>query len=303
MNLRDLKYFVALADTLHFSKAAKLCFVSQPSLSIQIKKLEMTLGVELLERTSRSVLLTDIGKIIAEQAREILDRADAIQELAKQAQDPFSGELNLGVIPTLTSYLLPHLLPELAKTESFPKLSIYLAEQQTAELIFNLKQGKLDAALISLPLLNEDFTVQPLFEEELVLAVSEKHSLAREKIIHPADLSGRAILLLEEGHCLRDQALLFCHANQIEEATHFRATSLEILRYMAASNMGITMMPRLACGSKDGLSYVSFKAPKPKRTIGMIWRSSSAKKILLMRMVEHIRRLMSKQSGIKVIKN
>lgn len=302
MNLRDLKYFVALADSRHFSKAAKACFVSQPSLSIQIKKLETTLGVELIERTSRSVLLTDIGKIIAEQARELLQQAAAIQEIAKQAQDPFSGELNLGVIPTLTTYLLPHLMPELAKTESFPKLSIYLAEQQTTSLLLNLKQGKLDAALLSLPVSNEDFIVQPLFEEELLLAVPKNNPLATQKTIKPSDLNGKALLLLEDGHCLRDQALALCQRTQAFEAKNFRAANLEILRYMVASQMGITLMPHLACNPKDGLCYLPFKSPQPTRTIGMVWRASSAKKLLLMKMVEHIRRLMSKQPGVKVIK-
>jgi LysR family hydrogen peroxide-inducible transcriptional activator len=302
MNLRDLKYFVALADSRHFSKAAKACFVSQPSLSIQIKKLEATLGVDLLERTSRSVLLTDVGKVIAEQARELLQRAAALEEIAKQAQDPFSGELNMGVIPTLTPYLLPHLMPEFAKTESFPKLSIYLAEQQTASLQLNLKQGKLDAAFLSLPLETDGLIVQPLFEEELCLAVPETHPLAKQKTIRPADLNGQSLLLLEEGHCLRDQALALCQRSQAFEAKHFRAASLEILRYMVASKMGLTLMPYLACQAKDRIAYLPFTHPRPKRTIGMVWRAASAKKLLLMRMVEQIRHLMSKQPGIKVIK-
>ena len=142
MNLRDLKYFVALADERHFGKAADACFVSQPSLSIQIQKLEKSLGVKLLERSSRSVLLTDIGKVIAEQARELLQRADTIREFAKQAQDPLSGELNVGLISTLIPYLLPHLLPELVKTESFPKLKIYLTEHHIPRMAYLfLKKG------------------------------------------------------------------------------------------------------------------------------------------------------------------
>ncbi|HVE44563.1 MAG TPA: LysR substrate-binding domain-containing protein [Gammaproteobacteria bacterium] len=301
MNLRDLKYFVTLAETKHFSKAAKACFVSQPSLSIQIKKLETFLGVDLLERTSRSVLLTDIGKIIAEQARELLQQAETIQELAKSAQDPFSGELNLGVIPTLTSYLLPHLLPDLAKTESFPKLSIYLTEQQTSQLILGLKQGKLDAVILSLPVTHSEFTVQPLFEEELRLAVPERNSLAKKKIINATDLNGKHFILLEEGHCLRDQTILLCQKMHAEEAKNFRAASLEILRYMVSTNLGLTLMPTLACRPQQGLRYLPFAFPKPKRTIGIIWRSGSTKKLLLMRMVEHIRRLMSEQPGINII--
>jgi len=293
MNFRDLYYFVTLADTLHFGKAADTCFVSQPSLSIQIKKLETSLGVQLLERTSRSVLLTDIGKVIADEARELLQRVVGIKELAKSAQDPFSGKLNLGIIPTLTSYLLPHVLPELTQTESFPKLSVYLAEQQSHSLIANLKQGKLDAALLSLPVVDEDFSVQPLFEEELLLAVSKKHILSKKKTIQSSDLANQALLLLEEGHCLRDQALMLCQQTGAYEEKNFRAASLEILRYMVASHIGITLMPRLACRPHDNISFLPFAKSKPTRTIGIIWRRTSPKKLLLEKMVGHIIRLMS----------
>lgn len=303
MNLRDLEYFVAIADYRHFGKAAKACFVSQPSLSIQIKKLEVQLGIELIERTSRSVLLTDIGKAIAEQARVLLQQAAAIKEIAKSAHDPLSGQLNLGVISTLTAYLLPLVMPELIKTESFPKLSIYLAEQSDVELLANVKQGKLDAAFVSLPVMNEDLVVQPLFKEELMLAVPRNHSLARKKTIKPEDLDEKTLLLLEEGHCLRDQTFALFQQSPAYETNNFSATNLEILRHMVCFNGGMTVMPRLACYPNEQLRYLSFGTPKPTRTIGLIWRTTTPKKILLSKLVAHIKRLLMYQPGVTVIKN
>lgn len=302
VNLRDLKYFVAIADFQHFGKAAKACFISQPSLSIQIKKLENRLGVQLLERTSRSVLLTDIGKVVAEQARELLQRATSIEQIAKSAQDPFSGQLNLGVIPTLTSYLLPHVMPALSKTESFPKLSIYMAEQQSDSLLLNLKQGKLDAVILSLPVMDKDIDIEPLFEEELMLAVSQKHPLVKKKIIKFSDLKNDNLILLEHGHCLRDQVLGFCNGMNIQYSNKFSAAGLEVLRYMVCFDAGVTIMPRLACKPDDRLCYLSFTKPKPTRTIAIAWRSTTVKKLLLTKLVSHIKKLMSNHSGIKVQK-
>lgn len=293
MNTRDLTYFVALAEHKHFGKAAKACFVSQPSLSIQIKKLEESLGVALFERTNRSVLLTGIGKVIAEQARMLLQQAVAIKETANQAKDPFSGKLNLGVIPTLTTYILPHLMPDLVKTESFPKLSIFISELKTQSLLAHVKEGKLDAALISLPLPpdHEDLVMHSLFEDNLLLAVSKKHPLAQQKMIKQSDLKKQSLLLLEEGHCLRDQALSICHTTQ--EAKHFKATNLEVIRYMVASNSGNTLMPQIARKSNDGICYLPIAAPQSKRTIAIVWRKTSGKRLLLEKITLHIKNLMA----------
>lgn len=288
MNLRDLHYFVALAEHKHFGKAAKSCFISQPSLSIQIKKLEAYLGVDLFERTSRSVLLTDIGKIVAEQARTLLQQASSIKEITKQAQDPFSGELKIGIIPTLSSYLLPHLLPELVKTESFPKLSVYLSELQSTTIIAKIHKGDLDAGLVALPANDDNLVVHSLFVEELLLAVSNQHALAKKKFIKTINLTKYPLLLLEEGHCLRDQALAL---GSIQEDKKISATSLEVLKFMVGLNIGITLMPFLACKPTDGLLYLPFKSPKLKRTIGMIWRKSSPKTLLLEKLKEHVVRL------------
>lgn len=293
MNLRDLKYFLALADKQHFGKAARACFVSQPSLSIQIKKLEEFLGVTLVERSHRSVILTEVGKRIAQEARELIQRESSIIAIAKAAQDPFSGQFNLGVIPTLTAYLFPLLMPELAKTESFPKLSIYLAEHQTKTLLSQLDNGELDAAIISLPIKHRDLHVEVLFKEELMLAVSKKHALAKQKMIKFAQLVDQSLLLLEEGHCLREQTLDICNQVGAIEETNFRASNLEILRHMVASQSGITLMPALARLPHDHIQYLSFSEHKPTRTIAIAWRKSNAKILLLEKMVMHIRRLMN----------
>ena len=299
MNIRDLKYLVALAEHCHFGKAADACFVSQPALSMQIKKLEEYLDVQLLERNNKSVFLTEAGKVMTEHARDILLRVDTMREVANQLKDPFSGELRLGVIPTLAPYLLPHIIPGLSKL--YPNLTFYLTEDTTPNLLLKLKQGKLDTALLALPLLDEDFFSLPLFEEEFVLAVPPNHELKKRKTAKLSDLENKTLLLLEDGHCLRDQALAVCHKVNASESTSFQATSLETLRYMVASNVGITLIPNLACRANDGVHYLPFNTPKPMRTIGMIWRPATAKKILLENIVNTIRKLMLKQKSIRVI--
>jgi LysR family hydrogen peroxide-inducible transcriptional activator len=299
MNIRDLKYLVSVADHCHFGKAAEACFVSQPALSMQIKKLEDTLGVQLIERTSKKIFLTEIGKLVTQQARDILFRVEAMREIANLARDPFCGELHLGVIPTLAPYLLPYIIPGLSKI--FPKLTIYLAEETTSNLLIKVSQGKLDGALLALPLVDEDFFALPLFEEEFVLAIPPNHPLAKRKIAKLSDLENKTLLLLEDGHCLRDQALTVCHRVNASESKSFRATSLETLRHMVASKAGITLMPKLACRSNDSVCYLPFNSPKPMRTIGMIWRPTTAKKILLESIVNQIRKLMIKQKIVRVI--
>lgn len=299
MNIRDLQYLVAMAEHNHFGIAAEACFVSQPALSMQIKKLESVLGVQLIERTSKSALLTEIGKLLTEHARDILYKVEVMKEAAKQAKDPYSGELHLGIIPTLAPYLLPHIIPVLSKL--FPKLTIYLVEEQTQVLITKLKQGKLDGALIGLPHVDEEFIALPIFEEEFLLAIPSNHPLSKRKIIRLPDLENKILLLLEDGHCMRDLALELCYRAKASEAKGFQATSLETLRHMVASKAGITLMPKLAYKSNDGICYLPFSSPKPARIVGMVWRSSSAKKILLQEMVVQIRKCMTKQKAVKII--
>ncbi len=299
MNFRDLTYLVALADHRHFGKAAKVCFVSQPALSMQIKKLEKHLGIQLLERTNKSVTLTAAGITLAEKARLVLQQAEEMREIAKLAKDPYSGELKIGIFPTLAPYLLPHIIPELKKI--FPKLSIYLIEEQSVSLTEKLNQGKLDTAILALPILNTKFKVHSLFEEEFMLATPAHHLLAKRKSINQSDLENKNLLLLEEGHCLREQALSLCFKVNAEETKSFRATSLETLRHMVATGIGITLMPKLACRTNDGIAYAPFTTPKPLRTIGMFWRKSTAKEKLLLDMAIHIKKIMAKQKLVKII--
>ncbi len=293
MNLRDLTYLVALAEHRHFGKAAETCFVSQPALSMQIKKLERYLGVQLLERTNKSVLLTEIGIVLAEKARQILTQVDELKETAKLAKDPYSGDLRIGIIPTLAPYLLPYIMQPLSS--AFPKLTLYLVEEQTAAIVKQLKEGKLDTIILALPILEDGFVTSPLFEEEFMLAVSGHHPFSKRKKIRQADLANENLLLLEDGHCLREQALALCQAANAFESKSFRATSLETLRHMVASGSGMTLIPQLACKTNDGITYLPFNQPKPSRVIGILWRISSAKEKLLNDIADKIKKIMSKK--------
>ncbi len=298
MNIRDLKYLVALADHGHFGKAAESCFVSQPALSMQIMKLEESLGIRLLERTNKSVLFTEPGILIVDRVRQILNQIEEVREIAKSAKDPYSGELKIGVFPTLAPYLLPLIVPKL--TKEYPKLSFYLVEEQTSLLIEKLKQGNIHAAILSLPVLEKSFSSALLFEEEFLLAIPTSHPLAKLKAVNQQDLDNKNLLLLEEGHCMRDQALSLCQKMQAHETQNFRGTSLETLRHMVTAGVGITLMPALACSSSDTISYVPFGSPKPMRSIGLYWRTTTTKQALLESIVTKIKSILKKQKTIKV---
>ena len=287
MNIRDLKYLVALREHRHFGKAADACFVSQPALSMQIKKLEECLGVQLLERTNKSVMFTVVGEIMIERARVVLNEVDEMKEIARQATDPFGGELRLGIFPTLAPYLLPHITPRLSK--KFPRLSLLLLEEKTGVLLEKLQQGKIDAAILALPVVETNLVHTPLFNEEFMLAVPRTHAFAKRKLIKPEELIDQPLLLLEEGHCLREQALSFCFQVSAVENQRFRATSLETLRHMVASGVGMTLMPKLACHANDSVAYIPFKTPKPNRSIGMVWRASTARQQALKEIAAVIR--------------
>lgn len=293
MNTRDLQYLVALSDHCHFGKAADACFVSQPALSMQIKKLEETLGIKLLERTNKSVLLTDTGIAITERARQILNQVEEMRDLAKLAKDPYSGELKIGIIPTLAPYLLPLIIPPLSK--KFPKISFYLIEEQTSVLIEKLKIGKLDAAFLAHPVIEASLSTSLLFEEEFLLAVPSRHPLAKRKVVKQNDLNNQNVLLLEEGHCMREQTLALCEKMNASETQSFRATSLETLRHMVAAGNGVTLIPKLAQQLNDSVSYIPFSSPKPMRSIGLYWRFSAAKKALLEDMASQIKQIINRQ--------
>lgn len=276
MNLRDLHYFVVLAEVKHFGEAAKRCYVSQPTLSMQIKKLEETLGVILFERTNKQVLLTDQGQALLGRAKKILTLIDEMKELARQSGDPFSGELRLGVIPTVAPYLLPLVMPTIK--QNLPQLNIWLIEDQTHQLVNQLEAGVLDAAIMAQPI-EGHFISHNLFEEFFYFACANTHPLAQAKIISINDLVNQQVLLLEEGHCLRDQAIAVCQMAKANEIADFTATSLETLRLMVQAGMGVTLLPALAARAQpsDLLKCIPFETPAPSRTLGLFWRSGTPK--------------------------
>lgn len=278
MNLRDLRYLVALADLRHFGKAANACFVSQPTLSTQIRKLEEELGVTLVERAPRKVMLTSTGQDIVARARRILADVDQMKEAAQRRRDPESGSLRLGVFPTLGPYLLPHVLPKLQVR--FPNLELLLVEEKSDVLLAHLREGKLDAALLALPVHDEQLHAQFLFEEPFVLAAPAQHPLASQPTLSMDDLTDHTLLLLEDGHCLRDQALDVCRLSGANEKAGFRATSLETLRQMVAAGIGVTLLPALSVHEPVvqpvNIRLVNFREPVPSRQIALVWRRSSA---------------------------
>jgi LysR family transcriptional regulator, hydrogen peroxide-inducible genes activator len=278
MNLRDLKYLVALADHKHFGRAATACFISQPTLSTQIRKLEEELGVALVERAPRRVMLTPAGRDAAERARRIVADVEEMREAARRSQNPEAGTVRLGIFPTLGPYLLPHVVARVR--ERFPQLELLLIEEKTEVILRQLREGRLDAGVLALPLHDDQLHLEFLFEEPFLLAVPETHALAAAKSLTMQDLAHESLLLLEDGHCLRDQALDVCHLAGAGEKSGFRATSLETLRQMVAANVGITLLPVLAVkppvASSQDVHLLPFDAPAPSRRIAMVWRRSSA---------------------------
>ena len=278
MNLRDLRYLIALADLRHFGHAAEACHVSQPTLSTQIRKLEAELGVALVERAPRHVMLTPVGVDIAERARRVLADVEQMREMARRTADPEAGSVRLGMFPTLGPYLLPHVVPKLRAR--FPKLELLLIEEKTAALLGMLRAGQLDAAVLALPLHEDWLETQFLFEEPFMLAVPRGHELASHRNLQLSELVDQNLLLLEEGHCLRDQALEVCSLAGAGEKEGFRATSLETLRQMVAAGVGMTLLPMLAVKppvpNSENIQLLSFKDPPPTRRLAMVWRRSSA---------------------------
>ncbi len=304
MNLRDLEYLVALHDHRHFGRAAAASFVSQPTLSTQLRKLEAHLGVELIERSSRSVIFTAVGEAVVERARRILSEAEDIETIARQARRPHAGTVRLGLFPTLGPYLLPHVVPTLHTR--FPGLELLLVEEKTGVLLDRLRAGTLDAAAVALPIDDEGLHVEPLFREDFVFAEPAGESGATpeggaaqdpdaDTPMRACDLQGEDLLLLTEGHCLRDQALEICHATGAAEHAGFRATSLETLRHMVAAGVGATLLPRLAVSApatpNPGIRLRPFEAPAPHRDIALTWRTSSPYRELLQEVAKVLRHL------------
>ena len=276
MNIRDLEYLVALAEFKHFRRAADSCHVSQPTLSGQIRKLEDELGIMLLERTSRKVLFTQQGLLLVEQARTVLREVKILQEMASLQGESMSGLLHIGLIPTIGPYLLPYIIPELHRL--YPKLEIYLHEAQTQQLLAQLDSGKLDCVILAQVKETEPFIEVPLFDEPMKLAIYQDHPWAKRSSIDMAELAGEKLLMLEDGHCLREQAMGFCFQAGAKDDSHYRATSLETLRNMVAAGSGITLLPDLSVPKetyRDGVYYLNCTKPEPKRSVILAYRPGS----------------------------
>ncbi len=247
MTLTELKYIVAVARERHFGRAAEACFVSQPTLSVAIKKLEDELGVQLFERGSTEVSITPIGTQIVEQAQRVLEEASAIKEIAKQGRDPLAGPLRLGVIHTISPYLLPALVPKMIRNAS--RMPLLLQEGLTIKLLEALRLGDIDVAILAEPFPNQGFVTQGVYDEPFVVAVPNQHPWARRKHVKSAELKEETMLLLGTGHCFRDQVLEVCpELSRYSQASAgiqktFEGSSLETIRHMVASGIGITVLP------------------------------------------------------------
>lgn len=275
MTLQDLRYVVAIAEHGHFGRAAAACNVGQPTLSIQIKNLESQLGVKLFERTTKLVSVTAVGTEIVGRARQVLAEVDAIMS-AGQTSEPLTGDFSLGVIPTLGPYVLPWLVPALKR--DYPALRLALREDLTASLLERLGSHRLDAALVALPVSGDRLETLALFDEPFWFAEPRGRKSAPAKPMGENELRGRSLLLLTEGHCLRDQALAICGAADSEADADFRATSLETIIQMVATGLGSTLLPAMACGGTLARSVSTRPlAAGVGRRIGLTWRRSYPK--------------------------
>ena len=274
--MKQLQYLVALADTRHFGRAAERCHITQSTLSAGIRDLESVLGTAVAERSNRHVLITRVGAQIAERAKALLRDAEEVMEVASAGRSPMTGEMRLGVIPTIGPFLLPRVLPGLR--ERFPELTVYLREEQTAPLLARLEDGELDAALIALPYETGDLDTRVILEDEFLFACNRDHALAGAGEVSLDALAGERLLLLEEGHCLRGHALDVCEMGDTIARAQFEASSLHTLVQMVAAGIGVTLVPGLAVDARiaegTGISLSRLAVPASRR-IGLAWRRTS----------------------------
>ncbi len=280
MTLTELRYIVAVARERHFGRAAEACFVSQPTLSVAVKKLEEELGVAIFERAKSEVSVTPIGERIVAQAQRALEEADAVRQVAKAGQDQLSGQLRVGAIYTIGPYLFPHLVPALH--ELAPKMPLLIEENFTTRLAERLRQGELDVIVIALPFDEPGIVTLPLYDEPFVAVLPEGHAWMGRKQVSVHELAGETLLLLGQGHCFRDQVLNVCPAcNRSAQglARTVEGSSLETIRHMVASGLGITVLPWTASGSASRyeqglLGFRPFDDPVPFRRVALAWRAS-----------------------------
>jgi LysR family hydrogen peroxide-inducible transcriptional activator len=272
MELHQLRYFLAVAQAANFSRAAEQCHVSQPSLSQQIQKLEDELGEKLFSRLKRSTVLTAAGEALRPRAARILSEVDAAKHDVEDASEHVRGHVSIGVLPTVAPYLLPAVLSLVAKES--PNIDVLIHEEPTARLLHVAAACEIDLAIVSLSIQDERFIVQTLFREELLLALPPGHRLAKRRAVHLADLEGERFILMKEGHCLGDQALRFCDRHALRPRVVFRSAQLETIQALVMSGVGISLIPEMARQTeRTGLPvYRSLAAPRPTRTISVLWR-------------------------------
>ena len=279
VSIKQLRYFSAVAQTGHFGMAAEQCSVTQPALSMQIQELEKQLGLQLLERARKGVNLTPSGREIAERATRVLADVNDLLDSARQLAGSFSGTLRLGAIPSIAPYLLPQLLPLIRAT--YPDLDLHLRETQTQKLLDELVDGQLDVVLLALPVEHADIETAALFEDRFLLALPASRKIASRVRATPDLLRNDRLLLLEEGHCLRDQALAFCDLRKVERIDMFGASSLSTLAQMVANGLGLTLLPEISVDletRRADLRLMRFAEPEPSRIVGLAWRSTSPRK-------------------------
>lgn len=280
ISLRQLRYFDALARHRHFGRAAAECAVTQPALSMQIRELEQQLGAVLVERRGNGgVRLTEIGAGVAARAKRILGETRDLMDFARPLGNPLAGGLRLGVIPTVAPYLLPRILPRLQ--EAHPDLRLNVHETRTEPLLAELIAGTLDAVVVALPAGGDALETLPLFDDAFLLAAPASDPLPANARVEAAQLAGRKLILLEEGHCLRDQALAFCALAQPDAVTSLGATSLTTVMQLVANGYGVTLLPEIAAEAEirdQRVKLLRFAAPEPKRVIGLAWRATSPRR-------------------------
>ena len=279
LTLRQLRYLRALAQHRHFGRAADACAVTQPALSMQIRELEKTLGVELVERRPGEIVLTDIGAEVVRRADRLLAAERDLIDFARHRGQPLTGRLQLGVIPTLAPYVLPKILPMLHRR--YPELRLELRETQTRLLLEELAGGSLDAAMLALPLDDPEFETLRLFDDPFLLAVPATDPRPETTRVTPDSIDQARLILLEEGHCLRDQALTYCHDPRRNATMGLGATSLATVMQMVANGFGITLVPRVAVNVEvrdERIKLLRFTSPEPGRTVGLAWRRTSPRK-------------------------
>ena len=282
MTLTELRYIIAVARERHFGRAAKACFVSQPTLSVAVRKLEDELGVAIFERGKGEITVTDPGMKIVEQAQRVLEETNKIRQLCEQGRDQLSGPLRIGAIHTIGPYLFPGLIPDLA--EQAPGLQLAIEENYTATLSEKPKHGELDVIIVSLPFSESGIETTALYDEPFVVLLPASHPLSAEESIETTQLQNESVLLLGKGHCFRDQILEFCkecgHSGVLGDSiqSSIEGGSLETIRYMVASGLGITVLPCSAAGadkfSQRLLQIRRFKGEQPQRTVALAWRKS-----------------------------